>query len=54
MWLQKAHMHVPLIIHHQPPSATLPPHEARANEEHFRGLIRLLTEKNVVRRTFSS
>ncbi|KAI0788312.1 hypothetical protein C8Q74DRAFT_1437248 [Fomes fomentarius] len=46
-WLQKASMRVPLTIHPQPPSATLPPHETRANEERFRGLIRLFTDKNV-------
>ena len=47
-WL-KQYKFIPLNIQAAPASADLPAHEAKMNEEHFRGLIRLLTEKNVVR-----
>ncbi|KAI0695510.1 hypothetical protein C8T65DRAFT_729899 [Cerioporus squamosus] len=45
-WIQQFKW-IPLSVQQAPASSELPMHEAKANEEHFRGLIRLLTEKNV-------
>ncbi|KAI8969901.1 hypothetical protein BD414DRAFT_502534, partial [Trametes punicea] len=37
---------IPLVVH-----ATTDGQDAKKNDEHFRSLLRLLTEKNVVRTT---